>query len=77
MVVSSYLRLGRLRTVSLRQIPPGRSGSQDIEDAIQYCSVVSARRATTLLSKQRLDHRPFVVAQIKSCHTFWGSESET
>lgn len=51
---------GRAGAIALRQIAPGRAGSQDPEeDAVQDTPVINTRDATRLVGQKRLNDPPF------------------
>src|SRR5262245_8466022 len=54
---------GRIRTEVVRQVTPGRPGSQDPEDAIEDAPVIHSCHAARLVGQHRLDGTPFVVGE--------------
>jgi hypothetical protein len=68
-----------IRAARFRQITPGRSGSQDPEDAVENATVVHPRNATGLIGQHRLDGGPFMVGELMvhdSKLPVWESESQ-
>ncbi len=47
-------------------VAPRGAGAQNIENSVENPPIVHTLRATSARGKKRLDHRPFVVRQIKS-----------
>lgn len=56
----------RVRTIALRQIPPGRTCPQHVEDAVNHPPVVHPRHAARLVRQQWLDQPPLYIRQIES-----------
>jgi len=48
----------RARSISLREIAPRCSRSEDIEDTIEDLAIIFALRTTSLRGKKRLNNRP-------------------
>src|SRR3989337_338642 len=70
---------GRGRTIALGNIRPRRPRAQTPENPVQHSPVVNACNTPYLVGKQRRDHRPLIIRQIKACHlqtpTVWKLES--
>jgi hypothetical protein len=60
---------GRVRTVAIGNVRPGRSRPQPPEDPVQNPTVVDARHPTRLVGQQRRNHRPFEIRQIETSHS--------
>jgi hypothetical protein len=54
----------RRRAVALRQVGPGRTRPQNIENAVQHTTVINALDAARLVGKMRLNRVPLKVSQI-------------
>ena len=62
---------GTPRAIALGQIPPGSSGAQYPEDAIEDASMIDGRSAGLrfLWGEQRLQPLPLCIGQLSSVHT--------
>lgn len=59
---------GCMGTITLGQVGPGGATAQHPENAVQNPSVIHPRNTPGLPGQNRLDHRPFEIAQIVTCH---------
>src|SRR5690606_1832121 len=67
---------GGVRTIALGNVSPGAAGAKPPQYPVDHPAIIHPRYAAWLVGKQRLDHRPLEIGQLKTTTHLQGSFPE-